>query len=296
MRIALTIAVIAFPAIAFAQIRPADIECKKTETQPECFARLKCKPDEELADCQKRLRAAAGSQGNQGQGNQGQGNQGGQRDSGQRDSGQRDSGQRDSGDSGRGRGERDSDSDSGDRGRRGGSRDDSGGSRGRSRRAAGDHRGFVANKKFGLGLELGEPTGLNGKLYLSDSGALDFGVGYIYDSYYFGDGFHIYADYLFHPAVVASTDAFELPFYIGPGLRYWDFNYCDVNRVCTFYGSAVGLRMPLGLDFDFNNVPLDIFVQIVPVLDFLSGDYYRYYGNREHFGIDFSAGIRFWFK
>jgi hypothetical protein len=54
-------------------------------------------------------------------------------------------------------------------------------------------------------------------------------------------------------------------------------------------------RVPLGIAFDFNNTPLDIFLQIVPVLDFVSGDYNRY-RNREHFGIDGSVGIRYWFK
>ena len=43
---------------------------------------------------------------------------------------------------------------------------------------------FEANKTFGLGLELGEPTGLTGKYFLSGTNALDFGLGYIYHHYY----------------------------------------------------------------------------------------------------------------
>ena len=153
----------------------------------------------------------------------------------------------------------------------------------------------MANKTFGLGLELGEPTGLTGKYFVSQSGALDFGVGYNFDPYYYGDGFHVYADYLWHPVSLASTDAFELPFYVGAGLRFWDFNYCYMG-VCNYGGSAFGVRVPLGIAFDFNNQPLDIFVQLVPVLDFLDGDYYNRYGNRAHFAVDGSVGIRYWFK
>ena len=138
------------------------------------------------------------------------------------------------------------------------------------------------------------PTGLNGKYFLSDSGAIDFGVGWIYRHYYYGDGMHIYGDYLWHPATLASTQSFELPFYIGAGLRFWDFDYCDRN-VCGFGGSAIGIRVPVGISFDFNNAPLDIFIQLIPVLDFVNGDYYMRYGDREHFGIDLSAGIRYWF-
>jgi hypothetical protein len=50
------------------------------------------------------------------------------------------------------------------------------------------------------------------------------------------------------------------------------------------------VRVPLGLSFDFNNVPLDIFIQLVPTLDF-----YRHYRDSVYFAIDLSIGVRFWF-
>lgn len=155
-------------------------------------------------------------------------------------------------------------------------------------------KSFEANKTFGLGLELGEPSGINGKLFLSPSGALDFGLGYIYGNYYAGDGLHLYADYLWHPFVLTSADAFELPFYVGVGGRFWNFDYgCDrFGNNCIYGGSAFGVRVPIGLDFDFNNVPLDIFIQIVPTLDF-----FRNYRNHDvYLGFDASVGIRFWFN
>jgi hypothetical protein len=95
--------------------------------------------------------------------------------------------------------------------------------------------------------------------------------------------------------LLASTDGFELPLYIGGGLRYWDFEYCDMG-VCDYAGSAIGIRIPFGVSFDFNNQPLDIFVQLVPVIDFLYDDYYDRYGDRTNVGIDLSVGLRFWFK
>jgi hypothetical protein len=149
---------------------------------------------------------------------------------------------------------------------------------------------FQANKKFGLGLELGEPSGLNGKYFLSSSHALDFGVGYIYHDYYGDDGIHLYADYLWHPLVLAKADAFELPLYIGVGGRFWQFDYaCD--RFGCDTASAIGVRVPVGISFDFNRSPIDIFVQLVPTLDF-----FRSYRDHDvHFGIDGSVGVRFWF-
>lgn len=154
-------------------------------------------------------------------------------------------------------------------------------------------KSFSANKTFGLGLELGEPSGLNGKYFLSSDNALDFGLGYIYGHYRGGDGLHLYADYLWHPMVLTSADAFELPFYVGVGGRFWDWgDYNCRGGVCEYYGTtAFGVRVPLGLSFDFNRVPLDIFVQIVPTLDF-----YRNYRDNVYFQIDLSIGVRFWFN
>ena len=152
----------------------------------------------------------------------------------------------------------------------------------------------MGNRTLGLGLELGEPTGLNGKLFLSPALALDFGAGWIYSHYYYGDGVHLYADLLYHPVSLVSARAFELPFFIGGGLRYWSFDYCD-ERVCTYEGRTIGIRVPLGIAFDFNTVPLDIAIQLVPVLDFVSDDYYDRYRDRTHLGVDFSIAFRYWF-
>jgi hypothetical protein len=157
-------------------------------------------------------------------------------------------------------------------------------------------RSFSANKTFGLGLELGAPFGLTGKYFLTDSNALQFGLGAIYEHYYAGDGLHLYLDYLWHPVSLVSADAFELPFYIGVGGRFWSFDYCRRRDEFCGRGSAFGIRVPIGIAFDFNRVPLDIFVQLVPTLDFFSGRYYDYYRRRSHFGIDGSVGIRYWFK
>jgi hypothetical protein len=264
----------AFCAHAYAQAA----ECKATETQAECHARLKCKPYEELEDCKKRLKQGSGQPSNNSGGDRGGGDRGGD------GRGDQDRGGEDRGDRGRSR----------DRGNDGGGRRRGGRSEGRRRGGSGG-RGFQANKVFGLGLELGEPTGLNGKYFFSESSALDFGIGWIYRHYYYGDGVNIYADYLFHPASLASNPSFELPFYFGVGLRFWDFDYCDRN-VCGYGGSAIGIRIPFGLSIDFNNSPIDIFFQLGPVLNFARGDYYDRYRDRNYFGIDGSIGIRLWLK
>ena len=150
-------------------------------------------------------------------------------------------------------------------------------------------RAFEANKTFGLGLELGEPTGLNGKYFLTGDRALDFGIGDVYH-YANRSGLHIYGDYLFHPTSLASTEIFELPLYVGIGGRFWSFE--DTGRAAPNDAFAIGVRVPVGLAMDFNNQPIDIFFQLVPVLDF-------YGGNAAHtiyLDFDISIGIRYWFN
>jgi hypothetical protein len=152
---------------------------------------------------------------------------------------------------------------------------------------------FEANKKFGLGLEFGDIFGITGKLFVTSSQALDFGVGDLYDGYYIdrqGGGIHLYADYLWHPFVLAKADAFELPFYVGIGGRYWSFDYYCAGGVCN-NASVFGIRAPLGITFDFNNVPLDVFLQAVPTLDFFRG----YRPHDVYLDVDFTIGIRYWF-
>jgi len=155
-------------------------------------------------------------------------------------------------------------------------------------RPTGHTRRFEANKTFGLGLELGAPFGLTGKYFYSSDKAFDFGVGDI--DYYYGNryGLYLYGDHLWHPADLASTEPFELPFYIGVGVNLWNFNE-NINNGQN--GVALGVRVPIGIAFDFNEVPLDVFVQLTPVLDFAF-----HYRDEAFFVVEGSVGIRYWFN
>ena len=154
---------------------------------------------------------------------------------------------------------------------------------------------FEANKTFGLGLELGEPTGLQGKWFYATNKAIDFGIGDIYD-YYDYRGIYIYGDHLWHPVSLVHAAAFELPLYIGVGASLWhwdDYVYRCPGGPCS--GNAFGVRVPVGITFDFNNTPLDIFIQVVPTID-LFADAPMDYNRTWYFIVEGSAGIRYWFK
>ncbi|HVK75098.1 MAG TPA: hypothetical protein VM734_17335 [Kofleriaceae bacterium] len=147
---------------------------------------------------------------------------------------------------------------------------------------------FTANKEFGLGLILGAPTGLSGKYFYSEDKAIDFAVGFL-GRYRGRDGLHVHVDHLWHPVSLVSDSAFELPLYVGVGGRFYSFDWDDNDRYDD--GQVLGVRVPVGIAFDFNNVPLDIFVELAFVLDFYVSDY------DDNVDGDFNGGVgvRYWF-
>lgn len=153
-------------------------------------------------------------------------------------------------------------------------------------RPAGRTSNFVANKTFGLGIMLGAPSGLSGKYFVSPSHAIDFGIGAV-RYYRRRDGLHLHADYLWHPVSLASTRPFELPLYFGIGGRAFDFDDNEFDDD----GFALGVRAPLGVAFDFNNVPLDVFFELALVVDFLFD-----YRDEIFADLNGAIGVRYYFN
>ena len=120
----------------------------------------------------------------------------------------------------------------------------------------------VEKGAFGLGLIVGDPSGVSGKLYFTDDTAVDFalGVGVV------EGGLTAHSDYLWHPFVVINEDKFVMPLYAGPGLRVLDRN----NEGDDDF--LLGIRGVTGLLFDFREIPLDVFVEFALVLDFVVSD------------------------
>lgn len=134
---------------------------------------------------------------------------------------------------------------------------------------------------IGIGLILGEPTGISAKLYLKDDQALQAAAGFAF----VGGGLHVHLDYVFHPFILQSKDSFVLPFYFGPGIRVIDYRN---GRDTSFI--AVGLRAVAGLLFDFKNVPLDAFFEVAGVLEYGFAD-----GEGAGLSLNAAAGVRYYF-
>ena len=156
----------------------------------------------------------------------------------------------------------------------------------------------AGNHPFGLGVQLGAPTGLSGKLYLDAPFALQMGVGFI-DDFDNEDGFHLHVDFLWHPAVLTRQPAFTLPFYFGVGARLLDHDYgYRVDR--TWYvdeDTHIGVRVPFGLLMDFNRVSLDIFLEFAIVIDlvFIEDYYGPFHHHHDRVDVNGSVGIRYYF-
>src|SRR5215470_10529806 len=100
---------------------------------------------------------------------------------------------------------------------------------------------------FGLGVILGTPSGLSAKAYLARAHAIDVAIG---AAFVHGNGFHISADYLWHPVILADDEAFTLPLYFGVGGRML-LRGEDANGSSKFH---LGPRIPVGILFDFKTI------------------------------------------
>ena len=146
------------------------------------------------------------------------------------------------------------------------------------------HAQTVEKGVLGVGLIIGEPTGVSAKLYLSDDTALDAAIG----GAILGGGIHAHANFLWHPWVLENRDNFVLPAYIGIGLRGLN------HREGTAGDFHLGVRAVVGMLFDFKTVPLDVFVEVAPILDLIIASDDDGHGGIG-FGVNTGLGARYYF-
>lgn len=115
---------------------------------------------------------------------------------------------------------------------------------------------FETDKTVGVGLMLGVPAGLSAKFFLVDQLAIDLGIGGQL-GYRDRDGFAIHADVLWHPFVAVEGRSFLAPLVLGVGARFLDYDQT----------SRIGVRVPVGLSFDFTDLPIDVFGELALVVD-----------------------------
>lgn len=131
---------------------------------------------------------------------------------------------------------------------------------------------------IGLGVLLGDPSGISYKNYINSRNAVDAALGWTFRH---DGGLYVHVDYLWHNYNLFQDIDDDLTvtrglvaFYFGIGGR-------------AFIGdhSNLGVRIPVGVNYHFENDPFEIFFEIAPVLelipeteaDFNGGIGIRYY-------------------
>ena len=116
---------------------------------------------------------------------------------------------------------------------------------------------FTQNKGFGLGVIIGEPSGVSAKSWMTSTTAVDAAIAW---SFVDNGALHIHADYLIHNFQLISIDVKgKLPIYYGIGARIKFGN--DDTRLAV--------RIPVGIDYMFGDAPVDIFLEVVPMLELI---------------------------
>jgi len=114
---------------------------------------------------------------------------------------------------------------------------------------------FAQDTGVGLGVIIGEPTGLSAKFWTSERTAVDAAVAW---SFYAPPRFHIQSNFLMHNYDLFSVGSGELPLYYGAGAF-----------IAFSSDLGLGLRAPVGVAYHFEDVPVEIFGEIAPGISFL---------------------------
>ncbi len=129
------------------------------------------------------------------------------------------------------------------------------------------------DRGFGLGVILGEPTGVSFKKWVGRREAFDVAVAWSFE----GEGaIHIHADYLFHNFRLFHVEKGNLVFYYGIG-----------TRVKTVQKTQVGVRIPLGLSYLFEKDPVEIFFELGPIMNLTPKTLFR---------MTTGIGVRYYFS
>lgn len=122
---------------------------------------------------------------------------------------------------------------------------------------------------FGVGIVLGDPTALTAKYNADPNTAYDFGIAFDFSRWNL-----IYADwhYMF-PGALKGSNGFvnQVTPYVGVGglLVFSNQDTVETRKQRYFSSTtdartALGVRIPLGLEWRTPNVPLGVFLELVP--------------------------------
>lgn len=131
---------------------------------------------------------------------------------------------------------------------------------------------FAQSSGLGAGIIVGEPTGISFKYWTGKLSAFDGAIAWSFGK---EDAMHLHADMLWHNPDLIAVSQGSLPVYYGIGVR-----------IKLEDKSKLGVRIPVGIAYQFVEAPFDIFLEIVPLLDLVPAT---------DFGLNAAIGVRYFF-
>lgn len=108
---------------------------------------------------------------------------------------------------------------------------------------------------FGIGVILGEPVGVSGKVWTSEDNAFDGAVAW---SFVGTGALYLHSDYLWHQFNLIQVEKGTMPIYYGGGAR-----------LVIGDDTKFGIRGVAGLAYLFDTAPVEIFLELGPIFDFI---------------------------
>jgi hypothetical protein len=167
--------------------------------------------------------------------------------------------------------------------------------------ATAEAKGGPKNRTFGLGLQLGAPTGITGKVYFGEIPALAFGVGVAWP--FGGFGGWVDLDLHFVKFNTKRPDVLTIRLYAGPGLQlgfagpYYYYTYGPtIGRPYALSGYVGGsfslaVRGPIGMTIHWTKVAFDTYAELGPAVHVVFDPGVA----RVFVGFLFAVGARYYF-
>lgn len=138
-----------------------------------------------------------------------------------------------------------------------------------------------AQEKFGIGIVLGDPSGITAKMHLNR--------GYLDGVFAYSSGpaktYYLSSCYLLEKPKINSVDGHALDLYYGIGVRIYEADY-DRDRFSRDRRTYIGPKIPLGILTKFKDPSVEVYGEIAFIMDLVpstGGD------------IDAGIGARYWF-
>ncbi|MDR2876987.1 MAG: hypothetical protein LBV36_02965 [Chromatiales bacterium] len=121
---------------------------------------------------------------------------------------------------------------------------------------------------FGVGMIIGEPTGVSLKGWLNNTRAVDMGLAWSFSE---NNSMQLHGDYLLHDFNLlrpTNLDGRVAVFY-GVGGRIKFEHGGDDKNARNHDDTLVGVRVPVGVSYYPANMSVELFGEFVPVLDII---------------------------